>query len=280
MLIISSNHYYQLYRTAYFTLIWDRMAQPVLTGGKQTILIADREFPIRVGLLTILSGEPGLLVPAPASTIKELTALASQHRGALILMDTTFSDGDGIEACRALLSRHTGLRVLFFTNSATPRTAMQAIDAGATGFFTKSVAQGELLAGIRRMLAGQSAFDPALMSATIKWIREQHHSTGMTLPQLSPRHQEILPLLSEGLTNKEISTRLSLSEKTIKNYLADLFDRLHMSRRAQVAAWFISQNLRQPPSQNTSGIVQHAWSKPRIHAQGKEEPLHAHHSPY
>lgn len=256
------------------------MTQPVLTGGKQTILIADREFPIRVGLLTILSGEPGLLVPAPASTIKELTALASQHRSALILMDTTFSDGDGIEACRALLSRHTGLRVLFFTNSATPRTAMQAIDAGATGFFTKSIAQGELLAGIRQMLAGQSAFDPALMSATIKWIREQHHSTGMTLPQLSPRHQEILPLLSEGLTNKEISTRLSLSEKTIKNYLADLFDRLQMSRRAQVAAWFISQNIRQPPSQNTSGIVQRVWSKPRIHAQGKEEPLHAHHSPY
>lgn len=247
---------------------------------KRTVLIADRELPIRVGLLAILSGEPDLLVPAPASTIKELTALANQHRAALILMDTTFADGDGIEACRTLLSRHPGLRMLFFANSVTPHIALQAIDAGATGFFTKRVAQGELLAGIRQILAGQSAFDPTLMSATIKWMREQQKSVARPLPQLSPRHQQILPLLSKGLTNKEISTQLNLSEKTVKNYLADLFDRLQMSRRAQVAAWFISQSVQRTLPSDTSrqaGTLRRhrpAWSL------NTEELLHAYHSSY
>lgn len=115
--------------------------------GRRTLLIADRELPVRVGLRTILAGEPGIIATSASSTIAELTALAGQHPAALILMDTRFSDGDGIEACRTLLSQHHRLRVLFFA--------------------------------------------------------------GAPLPQLSPRHQQILPLLSEGLTNKEISAQQS-----------------------------------------------------------------------
>jgi len=250
------------------------------TGCRHTVLLADRELPIRAGLLTILSGEPDLLVPPPASTLKELTALANQHRTALIMMDTTFADGDGIEACRALLARHSGLRVLFFANSVTPRTALQAIDAGATGFLTKCAVSGELLASIRQVLAGQSAFDPTLMSATIKWMREQQKSVTIPLPQLSPRHQQILPLLSNGLTNKEISTQLNLSEKTVKNYLADLFDRLQMSRRAQVAAWFISQSVQPLLPSDTSRLPHTTWRRSQARPLNTKELLHVHHSSY
>lgn len=248
-------------------------------GTIRTIVIADRELPIRVGLLTILDGETGVTVPAPVSTIEELTALASRHREALILMDTHFPDGDGIDACRKLLSQHHGLRILFFANSATPPIFMQAVDAGATGFLLKSISQTDLLAGIRQMLTGQTVYDPALMGAALKWIGKQR-STEIPHPHLSPRHQQILPLLSEGLTNKEISTQLNLSEKTIKNYLADLFDRLQMSRRAQVAAWFISRTAQQSPSRDSSAMAEKIWEHTRDRSQNTEEPLYAYYSPY
>jgi len=247
-------------------------------NARSTVLIADRELPIRVGLLTILADEPNLIVPPPASTISELTAMANQQRSALIVMDTQFADGSGVDACRGLLSRHPGLRVMFFANHATPQHFMQAIDAGATGFLLKHVARTELLGSIRLMLAGQSSFDPALMSATLKWMGEQQRWLALPLPHLSPRHQQILPLLSEGLTNKEISTQLNLSEKTIKNYLADLFDRLQMSRRAQVAAWFISRSVQPLPIHDLPGSILKVGTHTRNRAFNIKESLHAHHS--
>lgn len=247
---------------------------------RPTVLIANREFPVRVGLFTILAKEPGLRVPAPVSTIAELTAIAHKHPTALIVMDVQFPDGDGTDACRRLLSQHPTLRVLFFASDATPQIIMQAVDAGAAGFLLKSVSQTELLTGIRQLLAGQSVFDPTLMSQTLKWMREQERSNEIPLPHLSPRHQQILPLLSEGLTNKEISFKLDLSEKTVKNYLADLFDRLQMSRRAQVAAWFISHTVRQVPSHDTSIAAEKIWGQIRTHPLSLQESLHAHHSPY
>lgn len=256
------------------------MAPPDLHTFPRTVLIADRELPIRTGLRTILADEPGLIVPATASTITELTALAGQHPAALILMDTRFSDGDGIETCRTLLSQHHRLRVLFFTGTAPPHTILQAVDAGATGFLLKSIARTALLSNIRHMLTGQTAFDPILMSTALKWLGEQQRLTRAPLPQLSPRHQQILPLLSEGLTNKEIGVQLNLSEKTVKNYLADLFDRLHMTRRSQVAAWFIGQSVQSLPTANPSMMPEKIWghTRPRTHSQ--EEPLHVHHSAY
>lgn len=256
------------------------MAPPSSHRRPRTILIADRELPVRAGLHTILADRPDIVAPPPVSTIAELTALANRHREALLIMDTRFPDGDGFDACRTLLSRHHELRVLFFANSVPPQSFMHALDAGAAGFLLKSISRTDLLTGIGQMLAGQSVFDPILMGDALKWLREQQRSTDHPLPQLSPRHQQILPLLSNGLTNKEISTQLNLSEKTVKNYLADLFDRLHMSRRAQVAAWFISQSVHPLPSANTSRMAEKIWGHPRPRAHRQEEPLHAHHSAY
>lgn len=256
------------------------MTTPLQRTTIPTVLIANREFPVRVGLLTFLAKEPGLRVPAPVSTIAELTAMAHKHPAALIIMDVQFPDGDGIAACRRLRSQHPALRVLVFTNEATPQMIVQVVDAGANGLLLKTVSQTELLTGIRQLLAGQSVFDPTLMSQTLKWMREQERSNEIPLPHLSPRHQQILPLLSEGLTNKEISSTLNLSEKTVKNYLADLFDRLRMSSRAQVAAWFISHTVRQVPSHDAFIETEKVWGQIQTHPLSLQESLHAHHSPY
>lgn len=217
-----------------------------------TIVIAERDLPTRLGLHSILTEQPGLQLPPPVSTAAELLTAIDHVHPDLVLMGTGFSDGDGIDLCRILLSRHPSLRVVFVATSANAKLVMHAIQAGALGFILKTILPNQVPGIVAQVLDGASAFDPALMSTALKWIGRQVESPQGLNPHLSPRQRQILPLLGDGLTNKEIGTQLRLSEKTVKNYLADLFDRLHMTRRSQVAAWFIRHSFRQLPPQDRS----------------------------
>lgn len=245
-----------------------------------TILIADSELPTRIGLHTILEAQPGLNVRPPVSTAMELQTEADRWRPDLVLMGTRFSDGDGIEACRALLGRCPDLHIVFVTNAASAQLLLHAVQAGAMGFILKTIPPSKLPGVVAQVLDGEPAFDHDLMSTALKWMGRQAESPQGLAPHLSPRHQQILPLLSQGLTNKEIGLQLKLSEKTVKNYLADLFDRLHMTRRSQVAAWFTSQSAEPPPTAKTSMMAEKIWGRTRPRTRGREEPLHVHHSAY
>lgn len=245
-----------------------------------TILIADPESPTRIGLHTILAAEPGLNVRPPVSSVTELLAEVDRCQPALVLMGTRLSDGDGIETCRVLLSRCPALRIVFVANAASAQLLLHAVQAGATGFILKTIHPSRLSGVVAQVLDGEPAFDHDLMSTALKWMGRQAESPQGLAPHLSPRHQQILPMLSEGLTNKEIGLQLKLSEKTVKNYLADLFDRLHMTRRSQVAAWFIGQSVQSLPTANPSMMPGKIWGRTRPRAHSQEEPLHVHHSAY
>ncbi|MDO9118426.1 MAG: response regulator transcription factor [Nitrospira sp.] len=246
----------------------------------RTILIADSELPTRMGLHTILAALPGLNVLFPVSSATELLTDAGRWRPDLVLMGTRFSDGDGIETCRALLSRCPDLRIVFVANAATAQLLLHTMQAGAMGFILKTFHPSRLSGVVTQVLAGKPAFDYDLMSTALKWMGQQAESPQGLAPHLSPRHQQILPLLSEGLTNKEIGAQLNLSEKTVKNYLADLFDRLHMSRRSQVAAWFINRTVQHIPPPYTSMAAETIRGRTRSRSLIQEELLHAHNSAY
>lgn len=249
-------------------------------SATHTIVIAEPELPTRLGLHAILTGQPGLHLPRPVSTATELLTAVSQYRPDAVLMGMWFSDGDGIDLCRTLLGRYPNMHVLFVANTANAQLLVHAVRAGALGFILKTIPLAQVPGIVAQALAGEPAFDQDLMSTALKWIGRQAESPQGLGPHLSPRHQQILPLLSDGLTNKEIGTQLSLSEKTVKNYLADLFDRLHMTRRSQVAAWFIGQTIQQMPPLNTSMMAEKIWKRTRPRSLSQEEPLHAHHSAY
>lgn len=205
------------------------------TGHASTIAIADREFLFRTGLQTILSQDTPLTILPPVSTIAELRVAVSCHRPSLILMSPAFPDGDGIAACRTLRARHPSLRILFFAHASAAELVRRAVDAGAQGFLLKTISRAALKEAVYRSLSGHPTLDPSLNTAFPPSTGPRPNGPHR---MLSPRQRQILPLLSEGLTNREIGTHLRLSEKTVKNYLADLFDRLQMTRRAQVAAWY------------------------------------------
>lgn len=249
-----------------------------------TIVIAERELPTRLGLHAILTHQPDLHLPPPVSTAAELLAAADRYHPDAVLMGTWFSDGNGIDLCRTLLSQRPNMRVLFVADTADAQLLMHAVQAGALGCILKTIPPAQVPGIVAQTLAGEPSFDHDLMSTALKWIGRQTESPQEPAPHLSPRHQQILPLLSEGLTNKEIGRQLNLSEKTVKNYLADLFDRLHMTRRSQVAAWFINHTVQQIPSPDTSMTAEMVWEWTRTRTRSRsliqEEPLHAHHSAY
>lgn len=221
-------------------------------SATHTIVIAERELPTRLGLHAILTGQPGLHLPPPVSTATELLTAVDRYHPDAVLMGIWFSDGNGIDLCRTLLSRYPNMRVLLVADTANAQLLTHAVQAGALGFILQTIPPAQIPGIVAQALAGEPTFDHDLVSTALKWIGRQAESPQGLHPQLSPRHQQILPLLSDGLTNKEIGLQLNLSEKTVKNYLADLFDRLRMTRRSQVAAWFINHTVGQPPPQDRS----------------------------
>lgn len=223
-----------------------------LQSATYSILIADRKLPTRIGNHALLTDQPGLYLLPPVSTGAELLKGMDRYRPDALLMGAWFQDGDGIALCRILLSRYSDLRVIFVANEANAPLVLHAVQAGASGFILKTIHPARLFAIVAQVLDGQPAFDHDLVSTAMRWMGRRSDSPAGMNPHLSPRHQQILPLLSGGLTNKEIGRQLNLSEKTVKNYLADLFDRLHMTRRPRVAAWFIGQTSREPSSFNTT----------------------------
>lgn len=247
-------------------------------SATHTIVIAERELPTRLGLHAILTDQPGLSLPPPVATAIELLEAVDQHHPDAVLIGTWFSDGNGIDLCRTLLRRYPTMRILLVANTANAQLLMHAVQAGALGLILKTTPSAQVPGIVAQALAGEPTFDHDLVGTALKWMGGQAESPQGLHPQLSPRHQQILPLLSDGLTNKEIGLQLNLSEKTVKNYLADLFDRLHMTRRSQVAAWFIGQTVQQPLPRNPLMRAEKIWERPRPYAFSQEEFLHAHHS--
>ena len=116
---------------------------------------------------------------------------------------------------------------------------LEAILSGAQGYLLKDIASAALVRAIKTVASGQALMDPRLTTHTLSWLKSLSAESGPSKRSLlSPQEQRILPLVAEGLTNKEIALRLDLSEKTVKNYLANIYSKLHIGRRSQVAAMY------------------------------------------
>jgi len=201
-------------------------------------MVDDHEV-LRLGLRTLFSEAGGFQVVAEAGTMAEAIAEARRVTPDVVLMDVRLPDGSGVEACRAIRTDHPSTRVLFLTSYADDDAVVATILAGAHGFLLKDVSSEELLKAVRTLAAGKSILDP---SVTQRVMTRLQSLASDTAPQktdaLSPQEQRVLALVAEGKTNKEIAVALSLSEKTVGNYLANVFQKLHVTRRAQAASYF------------------------------------------
>jgi two-component system response regulator DevR len=203
------------------------------------ILIVDDHAVVRRGLQAVLEDEEGLEVVGEAASGQESVAKARALRPDVVLMDIRMGEGDdasGIDACRQIRSELPGTQVIMFTSYGERESVLSSIMAGATGFLTKNVGHAQLVEAIRAAGRGESLLDPSVTRDVIDRLAQLSKAPRKPEDVLSEREKEVLLLIAQGCTNKEIGTRLFVSPYTARNHVIRILDKLGLSRRSEAAA--------------------------------------------
>lgn len=209
------------------------------------LLIVDDHELVRKGLRSFLDLEEDVSVVGEADTVVEAATLVERLKPHMVLLDVRLPDATGMEACGRLLAVSPDIRILVLSSYAEDTTVVAAVQGGAHGYVLKDVRTDELLRAIRTVAEGRGYLDSRIAQQTLHWIRTRPRAGAPPhgLAQLSPQERLIMPLLAAGKTNKEIALDLRLSDKTVKNYLANIFDKLHVKRRTEAVAWFLRSGI-------------------------------------
>jgi two-component system response regulator DevR len=215
---------------------------PFPTERISLLLVDDHEV-VRGGLRTLFRGTEMIEVVGEATNMATAVSEAVRLKPHVVLMDIRFLDGSGVEACREIRVTCPGTRVLFLTSYSAEEAALASISGGADGFLLKDIAGEALIQGIKTVAGGQSILDPAVTRPILDRIRSLTAAAAAGQEDaLSPQERKVLALVAEGKTNKEIAIALELSDRTMKNYLSNVFQKLQVSRRTQAAAIFIADS--------------------------------------
>ena len=216
-----------------------------MEGGRTlTGMVVDDHELVRSGLKTVLEAAGDLKVVAEADNADEAVRQAELTRPDVVVMDVRLADSNGIEATLEIRTRLPGTQVLMLTSFADDEALFASILAGAAGYVLKQIRGGELVKAIRTVGAGGSLLDPALTRRVLERIRKgKHLLMDEKLARLTPQEERILLLVTEGRTNKEIGTHLGLTEKTVKNYMSSVLNKLEVARRSEAAAYLARHTL-------------------------------------
>ena len=205
-----------------------------------SVVIVDDHEVVREGLRAMLSRHNDIAVVGEASTMKGAVVESCRLKPDVVLMDVRLSDGSGVDACRAIRDSCPATRVLFLSSYEDDEAVLAAVFGGASGYLLKQITADGLMLAIRAVAQGQSILDPAITQPVLTRMRLQKEQA--LEPQrttLSVQQQRVLALIAEGKTNKEIGSSLELSDKTVKNYVRFIFQKMKVTRRGQAAAMFI-----------------------------------------
>ncbi|MGX7678905.1 response regulator [Jatrophihabitans sp. DSM 45814] len=201
----------------------------------RVFLLDDHEI-VRRGIADLLHAEPGIVVVGEAGTAAEALRRIPATTPHVAVLDARLPDGSGIEVCREIRSSAPQIRCLILTSYDDNDAIFAAVMAGAAGYLLKEVRGSYLVDAIRQVAAGKSLMDPAVTERLLSRLRDGAPQD-QRLASLTDREREVLSLISDGLTNREIGERLFLAEKTIKNYVSGLLAKLGMQRRTQAAVY-------------------------------------------
>jgi two-component system response regulator DevR len=218
------------------------MTTPKPTPRISLVLVDDSEV-VRAGLRALLGMEPGIEILGEAANVATGVETVAQLKPQIVLLDIRLPDGTGFEACRQLLKRSPESRVLFLTSVVDDSMVDEAIRSGAHGYLLKEIDGRGLVNAIRDVSVGKSILDPAVTARVMQMVKSGNSGRD-ALASLSPQEKRVLALIAEGCTNKEVGVKLNLSEKTVKNYLSTVFEKLHVSRRAEAAVIYAQDQRR------------------------------------
>ena len=188
----------------------------------------------------MLSRHNDIAVVGEAGTMKGAVVESCRLKPDVVLMDVRLPDGSGVDACRVIRDSCPATRVLFLSSYEDDEAVLAAVFGGASGYLLKQITAEGLMLAIRAVAHGQSILDPAITQPVLTRMRLQKEQASE--PQratLSAQQQRVLALIAEGKTNKEIGSSLELSDKTVKNYVRFIFQKMKVTRRGQAAALFI-----------------------------------------
>jgi DNA-binding NarL/FixJ family response regulator len=219
-----------------------------------SVLIADDQALVRVGLRKILETEPETTIVGEAGDGEDAVTAARRLRPDVVLMDIRMPVLDGIEATRRIVRAHPSTRVLVLTTFGLDTYVYDALRAGASGFMLKDAPPEEIAAAVRIVASGDALLAPAVTRAVIEAFSRQTPTQAPTPPtaiaELTPREQEVLDLLARGLSNSEICEQLVISEATTKTHVARILQKLDLRDRVQAVIYAYETGLVAPGSAN------------------------------
>jgi two-component system, NarL family, response regulator DevR len=199
------------------------------------LLVDDSEL-VRMGLRALLTAERTIQVVGEAGSVADGVAAAAKLHPDVVLMDIRLPDGTGFDACRRILQKQPETRILFLTSVVDDHLVDEAIRSGGQGYLLKEINGRGLVQAVLDVAAGKSILDPAVTARVMKLVKSGGSDA---FASLSPQEKRVLALIAEGKTNKEVGADMNLSEKTVKNYLANIFDKLAVNRRSQATALYV-----------------------------------------
>lgn len=212
------------------------------------VLLVDDHEVVRLGLRTMLELETDLRVVGEAADGAGAVEQAAALQPDVAIVDVRMGPMDGIEACRELKVRSPETAVLLLTSFGSEDAVMAGLMAGAAGFLLKNSGRADLLRAVRAVAGGQSLLDTAVTRrVTERLVALAQRAEDGELAGLSQREREVLALVAQGRTNREIAATLVISEITARNHVSHILEKLGMSRRSEAAAFAAKMGLRTPP---------------------------------
>lgn len=195
-------------------------------------LVDDHEL-VRRGIAEIIDAERDLEVVGESSEVRGTLGRIAATLPEVVVLDVRLPDGNGVDLCRSILSAHPEMKVVMLTAFDDDEASRAAVLAGASGYVLKDIRGRGLVESVRRVAAGERLITRTVSRKVVETISA--HTDDM--PDLSLRERQILDLIADGLTNRQIGDRLSIAEKTVKNYVSGLLAKLGMERRTQAAVY-------------------------------------------
>lgn len=215
------------------------------------VMICDDHALFRRGLIMVLDGEDDIEVVGEAEDGEEAVAKVTELVPDVVLMDVRMPMVDGIEATRRIAEQVPTTKILMLTVSDEEADLYEAIKAGATGYLLKEISIEEVAAAVRAVVAGQSLISPSMASKLLteftSLAKRAEERSAMPSPRLTERELEVLRLVAQGKSNREIAGDLYISENTVKNHVRNILEKLHLHTRMEAVMYAVREKLLEIP---------------------------------
>ncbi len=208
-----------------------------MENRKINIMIVDDHAIVRLGLASIVEKNDLYNVCCDAGTSSEAYEKIEKFSPDLILLDCKLPDGDGVTMCYQIKNKYPDIKIIIISAFCDDYMIKEALQAGADGYLMKTIDKNMILSSIERVLSGEKSFDPSLIHTLINQPKE---GTGKV--ELTNQEIEIISRIAQGFTNKEIGKEMYISEKTVRNYISRIFEKIGVNNRTEAALYWIERN--------------------------------------